>query len=125
MPSVIQGFEVLTKPKDTSAESFPVFIQVPAGTTRTINFPTEFNAIAISVLIENQDAANAASFMLNSSTNTPINLAASSFRSFDSMNIVSVTVTAGAAGVADIFAQVTPNPVFQAQKSPGSPEGKL
>ena len=125
MPSVIQGFEVLTKPKDTSAESFPVFIQVPAGTTRTINFPTEFNAIAISVLIENQDAANAASFMLNSSTNTPINLAASSFRSFDSMNIVSVTVTAGAAGVADIFAQVTPNPVFQAQKSPGSPAGKL
>ena len=125
MPSVIQGFEVLTKPKDTSAESFPVFIQVPAGTTRTINFPTEFNAIAISVLIENQDAANAASFMLNSSTNTPINLAASSFRSFDSMNIVSVTVTAGAAGVCDIFAQVTPNPVFQAQKSPGSPAGKL
>ena len=125
MPSVIQGFEVLTKPKDTSAESFPVFIQVPPATTRTINFPTEFNAIAISCLIENQDGANAASFMLNSSTNTPINLAASSFRSFDSMNIVSVTVTAGAAGVCDIFAQVTPNPVFQAQKSPGSPAGKL
>ena len=125
MPSVIQGFEVLTKPKDTSAESFPVFIQVPAGTTRTIVFPTEFNAIAISVLIENQDAANAASFMLNSSTSTPINLAASSFRSFDSMNIVSVTVTAGAAGVCDIFAQVTPNPIYQEQKSPGSPEGRL
>ena len=125
MPSVIQGFEVLTKPKDTSAESFPVFIQVAAGTTRTIVFPTEFNAIAISCLIENQDAANAASFMLNSSTNTPINLAASSFRSFDNMNIVSVTVTAGAAGVCDVFAQVTPNPIYQAQKSPGSPEGVL
>lgn len=125
MPSVIQGFEVLTKPKDTSAESFPVFIQVPAGTTRTITFPTEFNAIAISCLIENQDAANAASFMINSSTNTPINLAASSFRSFDSMNIVSVRVTAGAAGVVDVFAQVTPNPIFQAQKSPGSAEGVL
>ncbi len=125
MPSVIQGFEVLTKPKDTSAESFPVFIQVPAGTTRTITFPTEFNGIAISCLIENQDAANAASFMLNSSTNTPINLAASSFRSFDSMNIVSVTVTAGAAGVVDVFGQVTPNPMFQGQKSAGAPEGRL
>ena len=131
MPSVIQGFEVLTKPKDTNAESFPVFIQVPPGTTRTITFPTEFNAIAISVLIENQDAANAASFMLNSSTNTPINLAASSFGSFDNMNIVSVTVTAGAAGVCDIFAQVTPNPISFSQaaadppKSPGAPEGRL
>lgn len=125
MPSVIQGFEVLTKPKDTEAESFPVFIQVPAGTTRTITFPTEFNAIAISCLIENQDGANAASFMLNSSTATPINLAASTFRSFDNMNIVSITVTAGAAGVVDVFAQVTPNPMFQAQKSPGAPAGRL
>jgi hypothetical protein len=125
LPSVIQGFEVLTKPKDTEAESFPVFIQVPAGTTRTITFPTEFNAIAISCLIENQDGANAASFMLNSSTATPINLAASTFRSFDNMNIVSITVTAGAAGVVDVFAQVTPNPMFQAQKSPGAPAGRL
>ena len=131
MPSVIQGFEVLTKPKDTDAESFPVFIQIPAGTTRTIVFPTEFNAIAISCLIENQDAANSATFMLNSSTATPINLASSSFRSFDNMNIVSVTVTAGAAGVCDIFAQVTPNPISYSQsaaeppKSPGAPEGSL
>ena len=28
MPTVIQGFEVRTKPKDTSLESFPVFIKV-------------------------------------------------------------------------------------------------
>lgn len=125
MPSVIQGFEVLTKPKDTQAESFPVFIQVPAGTTRTVTFPTEFNAIAISCLIENQDSANAASFRINNSTHPAINLSASSFRSFDSMNIVSITVTAGAAGVVDIFAQVTPNPIYQAQKSAGSLEGVL
>jgi hypothetical protein len=53
MPTVIQGFEVFTKPKDTSLESFPVFVQVTGGTQRVVTFPTEFNAIAISLLIEN------------------------------------------------------------------------
>ena len=125
MPSVIQGFEVLTKPKDTSAESSPVFIQVPAGTTRTIVFPTEFNAIAISVAIINRDAANAGSFMVNNSTMTPVNLPASSRENFNDQSVVSVRITAGAAGVVDVFAQVTPNPIYQAQKSPGSPEGVL
>ena len=32
MPTKIQGFEVLTKPKDTSIESFPIFITIPANT---------------------------------------------------------------------------------------------
>ena len=53
MPTVIQGFEVYTKPKDTTLESFPVFVQVVGGTQRVVTFPTEFNAIAISLLIEN------------------------------------------------------------------------
>ena len=63
MPTVIQGFEVLTKPADTQIESFPILITVPAaapGNLRVVTFPTEFNAIAISLQIENQDAANAA-----------------------------------------------------------------
>ena len=74
MPTKIQGFEVLTKPKDTSIESFPIFITIPQATTRTVTFPTEFNAIAISLQIENQDGTNAASYRINSSTNPMINL---------------------------------------------------
>ena len=99
MPTKIQGFEVLTKPKDTSIESFPIFITIPQATTRTVTFPTEFNAIAISLQIENQDGTNAASYRINSSTNPMINLPASNFRSFSDMNIVSVTVTTGAVNV--------------------------
>jgi len=54
MATVIQGFEVLTKPASTEIESFPIFITVLAGATiRTVTFPTEFNAIAISIQIEN------------------------------------------------------------------------
>jgi len=114
MPTKIQGFEVLTKPKDTSIESFPIFITIPANTTRVVTFPTEFNAVAISLQIENQDAANAASYRINSSTNPMINLPASNFRSFSDMNIVSVTVTTGAAGVCVISGQMAalPKPIM-------------
>jgi hypothetical protein len=113
MPTKIQGFEVLTKPKDTSIESFPIFITIPANTTRIVTFPTEFNAVAIALQIENQDAANAASYRINSSTNPMINLPASNFRSFADMNIVSVTVTTGAAGVCIISGQMAalPKPI--------------
>jgi hypothetical protein len=114
MPTKIQGFEVLTKPKDTSIESFPIFITIPQATTRTVTFPTEFNAIAIALQIENQDGANAASYRINSSTNPMINLPASNFRSFSDMNIVSVTVTTGAAGVCIISGQMAalPKPIM-------------
>jgi hypothetical protein len=106
MPQVIQGYEVRTLPKNTQQESYPVFVQVPAGTTRTVVFPAEFNAVAISIQIENQDGANAASYQVNNNSMNAINLPASSFRSINDQNIVSVTVTSGAAGVCDISAQV-------------------
>jgi len=114
MPTKIQGFEVLTKPKDTSIESFPIFITIPANTTRIVTFPTEFNAVAIALQIENQDGTNAASYRINSSTNPMINLPASNFRSFSDMNIVSVTVTTGAAGVCVISGQMAalPKPIM-------------
>ena len=106
MPQVIQGYEVRTLPKNTNQESYPVFVQVAAGTTRTVVFPIEFNAVAISVQIENQDGANAASYQVNNNSMNAINLPASNFRSINDQNVVSVTVTAGAAGVCDISAQV-------------------
>jgi len=111
MATIIQGFEVLTKPASTEIESFPIFITVLAGATvRTVTFPTEFNAIAISLQIENQDATNAASYRLNSSTGPMINLPSSNFRSFSNMNIVSVTVLPGAAGPVIISGQMAAMP---------------
>lgn len=110
MPTNIQGFEVLTKPKDTSIESFPIFITVPQGTTRIVTFPTEFNAIAISLQIENQDGGNACTYRINSSTNPLVNIPASNFRSFSDMNIVSVEVVAGATGPVVIQGQMASLP---------------
>ena len=110
MPTTIQGFEILTLPKDTSVESFPIFITIPAATTRTITFPTEFNGVAISAQVENMDSANAASYRVNSSTGTMINLPASNFRGFSGMNIISITVTTGAAGVCVVSGEMANNP---------------
>jgi hypothetical protein len=110
MPTNIQGFEVLTKPNSTEIESFPIFITIPAGQLRRVNFPTEFNAIAISLQIENQDGTNQASYRLNSSTIPLINLPASQFRGFSNMNIVSCEVQAGAAGVTILSGQMTALP---------------
>lgn len=96
MPTAIQGFEVITRPKDTSIESFPIFIPIGPGQTRIITFPTEFNAIAIGLMIDNLDGLAAASYRINNSTAPMINLSASSFRTFSDMNIVSVTITTAA-----------------------------
>ena len=110
MSTNIQGFEVLTKPASTELESFPIFITVPAGTTRQVVFPTEFNAIAIGLQIENQDGANFCTYRINSSTNVPIQIPASNFRSFSQMNIVSVTIVAGAAGPVILSGQMAALP---------------
>ena len=113
MPTVIQGFEILTKPASTELESFPILITIPQaapGNLRVITFPTEFNAIAISLQIENQDATNAASYRLNSSTDPLVNLPSSNFRSFSNMNIVSCTIQPGAAGPTIISGQMAAMP---------------
>jgi len=111
MPTVIQGFEILTKPSSTEIESFPIFITILAGAVqRTVTFPTEFNAVAISLQIENQDATNTASYRLNSSTGPMINLPTSNFRSFSNMNIVSVTILPGALGPVIISGQMSAMP---------------
>jgi len=118
MVTVIQGFEVLTKPADTQQESFPIQISIAAGAAqRVITFPTEFGTMAISIMIENQDATNAASYRLNSSVGPMINLAASNFRSFNNMNIVSCTVLPGAAGPIIITGQMVSMPKTQGGNS--------
>ena len=41
---------------------FPIRIVVPAATTRVISFPDEFLAVAVNLRIDNEDAANAATY---------------------------------------------------------------
>ena len=103
---MIQGFVITTKPKDVTLESFPTVDNIAAGTTATIVYPSQYKGVAISVAIINQDSANTCSISLNGST--AFNLSASGQFNVNDQNIVSVTITAGAAAVTNVVAQVAP-----------------
>jgi len=107
VPQIIQGYRVTVKPNDTTAESTFVSDVIAAGAgTTTVHYPTLYRAIAISIAIKNQDAANTCSFSINGQP--AITLSSGSDQNINGQNIVSVQVTPGAAGTTDILAQVTP-----------------
>ena len=106
MPQVIQGYHVNVKPSDTTAESTMVADIVPAGTTQTVHYPTQYRAYAISAAIKNQDAGNACTFSVNGQP--AITLSAGADQNINNQSIVSIQVTPGAAGTTDILAQVSP-----------------
>ena len=106
MPQVIQGYLVNIKPADTTAESTYVADIIPAGTTQTIHYPSQYRSYAISAAIKNQDAANACTFSVNGQP--AISLSSGADQNINNQSIVSIEVTAGAAGTCDILSQVTP-----------------
>ena len=106
MPSVIQGFVVTTKPKDPTLESFPTVDTIAAGATGSVVYPNSYKGVAISAAIINQDTVNATTISLNGSTS--FTLSASGQFNVNDQNIVSVKITAGAAAVTDVVAQVAP-----------------
>ncbi|HHZ95615.1 MAG TPA: hypothetical protein EYN67_08655 [Flavobacteriales bacterium] len=106
MPAVIQGFIVTTKPKDITLESFPTVDTIAAGVTASIVYPDLYKGVAISAAILNQDGANACTISLNGSLT--FQLAAGGQFNVNDQNIISIRVTAGAAGQTDIVAQVAP-----------------
>jgi len=107
VPQIIQGYRVTVKPNDTTAESTFVADIVAGGSgTTTVHYPTLYRAIAISVAIKNQDAANTCTFSVNGQPT--VTLSAGADQNINGQNIVSVQVTPGAAGSVDLLAQVTP-----------------
>ena len=106
MPSVIQGFVVTTKPKDATLESFPTVDHIATGATTTIVYPNSYKGVAISAAIINQDGTNACTISLNGSIS--FSLSAGGSFNVNDQNIVSVKITAGAAGGVDVVAQVAP-----------------
>jgi len=106
MPQVIQGYLVNVKPSDTTAESTYVADIIPAATTQTIHYPSQYRSYAISAAIKNQDGANACTFSVNGQP--AISLSSGADQNINNQSIVSIEVTSGAAGTCDILAQVTP-----------------
>ena len=92
MPSVIQGFVITTKPKDVTLESFPTVDTIATGATTSIVYPS------LSFHFTYDCFHFSTSFSLSAGAQFNVN----------DQNIVSVKVTAGAAGVTDVVAQVAP-----------------
>lgn len=87
---------------------FPIRVIIPAGTTRVISFPDEFLGVAISIAVNNEDSANAATFRYGGEALPALNLPASSFRTVDNTEVKLLEVIAGAAGQCIVEAQVLP-----------------
>lgn len=87
---------------------FPIRIRVNAGVTRTISFPDEFLGIATSIAINNEDAANAATYRYGGEALESMNLPASNFRTIDGAQVKLLEVVAGAAGPVIVEAQLVP-----------------
>lgn len=71
-----------------------------------VNFPAQYQSLAQSLLIDNQDAANAVTVRLNRSTNT-ITIAGGNFRAFNDAWIEQIDLT-GPSTNTQVTAQVTP-----------------
>jgi hypothetical protein len=87
---------------------FPIRVEIPANTTKVIDFPSEYVGIAVNINVQNEDAANAASFRYGGQTQSNMNIPASSFRTVDNANVKYLQVITGALGRCIVEAQVIP-----------------
>lgn len=71
-----------------------------------INYPALFNGLASSVLIDNQDGANAVTVRINRNSAGSITIPASGFRSFNDSFVEQLDLT-GASTNTQVTAQVT------------------
>ena len=103
---ILNGFEIKKPPKDLKLFSYPVIVEVPAGVTRTIATPEEFNGQAISVSLVNQDGTNNALARINGVTTPQFNVPSSGQIGFTDMWINQIQVVAGALGSVIVFLQI-------------------
>ena len=89
---VLNGREFRTEPNSTRLITTPVGITMAANTRQVVDFANRFGGPATSVIIDNTDAAQAVTYNINGQFLTPLNLSASSFRTFDNMIISRVEV---------------------------------
>ena len=89
---VLNGREFRTEPNSTRLITAPVGVTLNANTRQVIDFANQFGGPATSLIIDNTDGAQSVTYNVNGQFLTPLNLAASSFRTFDNMIISRVEI---------------------------------
>ena len=89
---VLNGREFRTEPNSTRIITTPVGITLQANTRQVVDFANRFGGPATSLIIDNTDGAQAVTYNVNGQFLSPLNLGASSFRTFDNMIISRVEI---------------------------------
>lgn len=95
-------------PRSEKVNSYTTSITVGIGLTRIINFKAEFRGIARSIAFVNRDAANTALIIINNDRINTFTIAANSTFNFNDQWCEQVEITAGAAGVVNLFIELVP-----------------
>ena len=88
----------------------PIRVEIPAGTTRIISFPNEFFGSAVSLIIINNDGANAITYRYGGESQPLQSIPASSIRSIDGTIVNLLEINSGAGGTTSVEAQVLLDP---------------
>ena len=72
-----------------------------------INYPAQFQSLAQSVLIDNQDAANAVTVVINNTSQNTITIAPGNFRAFNDAWLEQINLT-GASTITQVTSQISP-----------------
>tara|TARA_R110000824_G_scaffold335839_2_gene522382 strand:- start:846 stop:1229 length:384 start_codon:yes stop_codon:yes gene_type:complete len=89
---VLNGREFRTEPNSTRLITTPVAVTLQPNTIQAVDFANRFGGPATSLIIDNTDGAQAITYNVNGQFLTPLNLGASSFRTFDNMIISRVVI---------------------------------
>ena len=73
----------------------------------TINYPAQFQSLAQSVLIDNQDAANPVTVVINNTSQNTITIGGGNFRAFNDAWLEQLNLT-GASTNTQVTSQISP-----------------
>jgi|TARA_R110002020_G_scaffold441587_1_gene652505 hypothetical protein len=109
MPQTILGYAISNQPRDTTAD--PTFVAdiVAAGQDVTIEYPSQYRAVASSVSIQNQDGTNPLQYSVNGQP--LMTLSTGGEQNINGQNVVRVRIIAGALGAAQVLGEVTTMPL--------------
>ncbi len=93
-------------PRDQRLPSYPITVIVAAAANRIINFFNEFLGMATAVFILNRDGANAVTIVINNDQSTSFTIPANASYTINDQWVEQIEVTAGAAAVTVINAQM-------------------
>jgi len=105
---LVSGLSVLPKvsARNLTLKLNTVIDLKTAAAAVIVNYPAQYQSLAQSILIDNQDAANAVTVRLNRSTNT-ITIAGGNFRAFNDAWIEQIDLT-GPSTNTQVTSQVSP-----------------